>query len=181
MQRTLNTKLTYEDYASIPPDGQIYQILDGEVFVTPSPTPFHQRASKRLQRQLERYFEESGRGEVFNAPIDVILSNHDIAVPDIVVVADRTSIVCRGIEAPPLLIVEVLSPTTARYDKETKSKRYALLGVAHYWILDHDARRLECFRNQNGVFDLVVSAEADLTVSHPDFDGLTIDLAAIWR
>jgi Uma2 family endonuclease len=181
MRRALNAKLTYEDYLAIPSDGQIHQILDGEVFVTPSPTPFHQRASKRLQRQLERYFEASGRGEVFNAPIDVILSDHDIAVPDIVVVADRQSIVRRGIEAPPLLIVEVLSPSTERYDRETKSKRYGLLGVAHYWILDHDARRLQCFRNRDGVFELAVSGDGDVTLVHPDFEGLAIDLGAIWR
>ncbi|MGQ0733209.1 MAG: Uma2 family endonuclease [Acidobacteriota bacterium] len=181
MQRTLNAKLTYEDYASIPADGKIYQILDGEVFVTPAPSPFHQRSSKRLQRQLERYFEESGRGEVFDAPIDLILSPHDIAQPDLAVVTDRLSVVRRGIEAPPLVVVEVLSPSTERYDRQTKARRYATLGVAHYWILDHEARRLECFRNRDGVFELVVSADGDSTLGHPDFDGLSIDLAAIWR
>ncbi len=66
-----------------------------------------QRALKRLQRQLEAYFEASGAGEVFDAPIDLILSNHDVTQPDIVVVTDRSSITQRGIEAPPLLIVEV--------------------------------------------------------------------------
>jgi Uma2 family endonuclease len=60
-RRALNAKLTYDDYAAIPSNGLIYQITDGEVFVTPAPSPYHQRASKRLQRQLEAYFEASGR------------------------------------------------------------------------------------------------------------------------
>ena len=81
--------------------------------MTPAPSPFHQRASKRLQRQLERYFEDTGRAEVFNSPIDLILSPHDIAQPDLAVVTDRWSVVRRGIEAPPLLVVDkVLSPST---------------------------------------------------------------------
>ncbi len=104
MDRVLNAKLTYEDYASAPADGMTYQILDGELLVTPAPSPFHQRASKRLQRQLEAFFEDTGVGEVFNAPIDLILSAHDILQPDLVVVTDPTIISSRGIEAPPLLV-----------------------------------------------------------------------------
>jgi Uma2 family endonuclease len=181
MRRTLNAKLTYEDYASIPADGKIYQILDGEVFVTPAPSPFHQRASKRLERQLERYFEDAGRAEVFNSPIDLILSPHDIAQPDLAVVTDRWSVVRRGIEAPPLLVVEVLSPSTERLDRGTKGNRYAAFGVAHYWLLDADTHRLECFKLVEGVYELVVSADGDTTLLHPDFESLAIDLAAIWR
>ena len=89
--------------------------------MTPAPSPFHQRASKRLQRQLERYFEDTGRAEVFNSPINLILSPHDIAQPDLAVVTDRWSVVRRGIEAPPLLVVEVLSPSTERLDRGTRA------------------------------------------------------------
>ncbi len=87
MPRALTTRLTYDDYAAIPSDGRIHQIVDGEVSVTPAPSPLHQRASKRLQRQLEEYFEAPGLAEVFNAPIDLILSHSDITQPAIVVVA----------------------------------------------------------------------------------------------
>jgi Uma2 family endonuclease len=145
------------------------------------PHPLHQRASKRLQRQLEAYFEKSGRAEVFNAPIDVILTNHDVTQPDIVVVADRRSVTHRGIEAPPLLVVEVLSPSTEKFDRQVKARRFAALGVPHYSVLDPEARRVECYRNVSGTFELTSSADGDRSPASPDFEGLTIDLAAIWR
>jgi Uma2 family endonuclease len=181
MDRVLNRKLTYEDYAAIPADGMTYQIVDGELIATPAPNPFHQRASKRLQRQLEAYFEETGRGEVFDAPIDVILSPHDITQPDLVVVADATTVTARGIEGPPLLVVEVLSPASVKYDRQAKARRYALFGIAHYWILDPDARRLECFSLRDGVYQLAASATAPETLAVSAWAGLTIDLSMIWR
>lgn len=174
-------KLTYADYASIPPDGCVWQVLDGEATVMPVPSPQHQRASKRLQRQLEAFFEAKGRGEVFNAPIDLILGPHDVTQPDIVVVTDAATVTRRGIEAPPLLVVEVLSPSTAAYDREAKARRYAALGVPHYWILDPDARRMECWRNDAGTYVLSASAAGDEALASPDIQSLTIDLAAIWR
>lgn len=180
MRRALNAKLTYDDYAAIPSNGLIYQIADGEVFVTPAPSPYHQRASKRLQRQLESYFEASGRGEVFNAPIDLILSPHDITQPDLVV-AQADAITRRGIERPPLLVVEVLSPSTETFDRQVKAQRFAALGVPHYWILDPDARRLECYRNEAGSFALVATADGDGVLGVADFPGLSIDLGALWR
>ncbi len=67
MMPGLKPKLDYSDYASIPPDGKRYEILDGELCVTPAPSPLHQRVSRRLQRQLEDYFHARGLGEVFNA------------------------------------------------------------------------------------------------------------------
>lgn len=180
MRRALDAKLTYDDYAAIPSDGKTYQIVDGEVFVSPAPSPYHQRASKRLQRQLEEYFETSGRGEVFNAPIDLILGPHDIMQPDLVV-APPAAITRRGIEDVPILVVEVLSPSTATFDRQVKARRLAALGVPHYWILDHDARRLECFTNESGAFSLAATAEGDAKIGAPGFGGLTIDLAPLWR
>ena len=181
MDRVLNAKLTYEDYASAPADGMTYQILDGELLVTPAPSPFHQRASKRLQRQLEAFFEDTGVGEVFHAPIDLILSAHDILQPDLVVVTDPTIISSRGIEAPPLLVVEVLSPSSIKHDRQVKARRYAFLGVAHYWIVDPDARRLECFALSDGAYQATTAADAPATVAVPGFMGLAIDLGAIFR
>lgn len=83
MQRALNARLTYDDYAAIPSDGRTYEIVDGEVYVTPAPSPLHQRTSRRLQRQLEEYLEAKG-AEVFDAPIDLILTNSDIMQPDLI-------------------------------------------------------------------------------------------------
>jgi Uma2 family endonuclease len=181
MVRTLGARLTYADYAAIPSDGQIWQIVDGEVYVTPAPTPFHQRASKRLQRLLEAFFEETGRGEVFNAPIDLILSDHDVMQPDLVVVTDAASITRRGIEAPPALVVEVLSPSSIKLDRDIKARRLAGFGVPHYWVLDPDARTLECYRLEDGVYVLAASAAGDEMVTVQELGDIVIDLGVIWR
>jgi len=118
---------------------------------------------------------------VFNAPIDLILTDHDIMFPDLVVVSHSELVTRRGIEGPPLLIVEILSPSTRKHDRGVKFQRYAELGVEHYWIVDPDARRVECHRLQDGAFRPVGEREGDTTLTHPAWDGLEVDLAALWR
>ena len=85
---------------------------------------------------MENYFHERSIGEVVNAPIDDILTSHDVLVPDLLVVADPSHISKRVIEKPPLLVVEIVSPSTRKVDRGVKSRRYAELGVKHYWIVD---------------------------------------------
>ena len=97
--------------------------------MNPAPSPLHQRVSKRLQRQLEAFFEENRLGEVFNAPVDLIFGAHDVAQPDLVVVGDRSQISPRGLEGVPVLVVELLSPSTRTYDGDVKLRRYLELGV----------------------------------------------------
>jgi len=177
----LKQKLDYSDYARIPPDGKRYELLDGDVYVTPALSPLHQRVSKRLQRQLEAYFEVSGRGEVFNAPIDLILTPHDVVQPDLVIVTDPGQVSGRGIEGPPALVVEVLSPSTRDHDRTVKARRYAALGIRHYWVVDPEASRVECYRGETAGYALVVKAEGEASMSHPDWPGLTISLAELWR
>jgi Uma2 family endonuclease len=96
----LKQKLDYSDYARIPPDGKRYEILEGELYWTPAPSPLHQRISKRLQRTLEAYFEARSLGEVFDAPIDVILTAQDVVQPDLVVVANADRSLSVRLRAP---------------------------------------------------------------------------------
>jgi Uma2 family endonuclease len=182
MATRLKPKIGYEDYARLPTgDGKRYEVLDGELYVTPAPTPLHQRLSKRLQRRLEDHFEASSVAEVFNAPIDVVLAEHDIVEPDLVVVANPGQVSSRAIEGAPLLVVEVLSPSTRAQDRGIKLRRYALLGVQHYWIVDPDAQTIECRRLEAGDYRLLVEAAVPDVLRHPDWPELAIDLAALWR
>ena len=142
MATGLKTKLDYNDYCAIPPDGKRYELIDGEVHVTPAPSPLHQRLVGNLFVVLRAHFRHPA--EVFVSPIDVILTPHDVVQPDLVVVANPSQVSTRGIEGAPLLVVEVLSATTTVYDRTTKSLRYAALGLPHYWIVDRESRRLEC-------------------------------------
>ena len=104
MAHGLRQRLMYNDLAQTPDDNRRYELLDGVRFVTPSPRPLHQRVSKRLQRQLEAYFEDKELGEVFNAPVDVILTRHDVVVPDLVVVTTPPQVTERAIEGTPTII-----------------------------------------------------------------------------
>jgi Uma2 family endonuclease len=182
MATRLKRKLDYEDYARLPTgDGKRYEVLDGELYVTPAPSPLHQRLSKRLQRRLEDYFEVRGLGEVFDAPIDVVLAQHDIVEPDLVIVAEPSQTSARAIEGVPLLVVEILSPSTRAQDRGIKIRRYAELGVPHYWIVDPDAETIDCWRCEGGPYHRVLEATVPDVLRHPDWPELAIDLAALWR
>ena len=87
----------------------------------------------------------------------------------------------QGAESNPLLIVEILSPSTRKRDRGVKARRYAELGVEHYWIVDPETKRVECHRLRDGAFRPLVEAEGNTTLKHSDWDGLEIDLAALWR
>lgn len=176
MEIGLKQTLDYGDYAAIPSDGRRYELLEGELYVTPAPSPLHQRVSKRLQRQLEAYFEGRLLGEVFNAPIDVILTPHDVFQPDLVVVTQSSQISQRGIEGPPLLVVEILSPSTRVQDRGAKARRYAQLGIPHYWLVDPEIPRIECYRADSERYVLLLESEGQASTPHPDFAGLTIEL-----
>ena len=180
MARGIERLLDYDDFAALPADGRRHEILAGIEHVTPAPTPAHQWASNRLQRQLEAYVEARGLGRVFNAPVDVIFTRHDVAEPDLVLVTDDGQISARGIEGVPALLVEVLSPSTRAYDRGTKAERYAVLGVPHFWLLDPEHRRLECHRLDAGAWRVVAGGAGAEIVEHPDWPGLSIRLGDLW-
>jgi len=175
----LKTRLDYDDYCAIPPDGKRYELLDGQVQVTPAPSPLHQRLVLRLARALQDHFEEPA--EVFVSPIDVILTPHDVVQPDLVVVTDPSQVSTRGIEGAPLLVIEVLSPATTVYDRTTKAQRYAALGIPHYWLVDPETRSIQCFRRREAAYQPVGSFGPEDTLTHPDFPDLRLGLAALWR
>ena len=177
---SLTRKLEYADYAALPDDGRRYEVIDGELWVMAAPSPLHQRVSKRLQRQLEAYFEGRGLGEVFNAPIDLILGSHDVLQPDLMVVLDPAQVSRRAIEGAPALVVETLSPSTRERDAAVKADRYAALGVVHYWLVDPEARRIECRRLESGAYTPAVEGQGDAVLTAPGWPDLTVDLTALW-
>jgi len=129
---------TYEDYAQLPDDGQRHEIIDGEHFVNPSPSTLHQHISKRLQYQLYTKIELAGLGVLFDAPIDVQLSEHDIVQPDLVIILNENvrKITPTKIKVAPHLVVEILSPSNMDYDRITKRELYERFGVMEYWVID---------------------------------------------
>lgn len=178
---------TYSDYMNFtPPDSFGFQVIRGELVVSPSPKRRHQRTVLTLGGILDQYAQKSG-GEVFVAPFDVVLDAHlpepeNIVQPDIMFVSDeRMNIVTDdNIQGAPDLVVEVLSNSTARYDRVGKMGVYAEFGVCEYWILDTDAKVLEVF-NLTQERPLLVSSLADEDLFYPNlFPELEISLKELW-
>jgi len=173
--------LTYSDYAALPDDGRRYELHRGELSPIPTPGTRHQGTLVALGSRLYKYVRAQGLGEVFIAPTDCILSNVTVVQPDILYIAtDRPAIISeRAIEAAPTLVVEVLSPSTARLDRDRKMTLYAEHGVPYYWIVDPEARSIEAFALAGAAYapaGRVTSEPATL----PPFSDLTLDPASIW-
>jgi len=175
-------KLTYEDLVTLPEDGRRYEILDGDLVVSASPVTRHQRVSRNLEFILHAHVRASGRGAVFDAPIDVVLDRHTVVVPDLVYVSkERASIVQpRGIVGAPDLVVEILSPATAERDRGAKAKLYARFGIDHYWVLDAEKETLTVFRREGDSYAPRGEYVGPVVVRAEPFAELELDLAAVW-
>ena len=175
-------RLTYEDYVDLPDDGRRYEILDGELEVSPAPAPKHQAVSRNLLWIVHGHVQERGLGSVYYAPIDVILTDTSIVQPDLVfIAAARESIVSsRGIEGAPDLAVEILSPWSVRRDRVAKAALYARYGIRHYWLADPDARVLEVYETEGAEYRLVGRHEGAAKVRTAMFPDLEIDLGRVW-
>lgn len=169
--------LTYEDYRTIPDDRHRHEIIDGEEYVSSSPTTPHQRIVGRLFNSLSNHVLSQDRGEVFVAPCDVLLSETDIVQPDVLfVAAERSNIVKqRGIEGAPDLIAEVVSEGNRRHDEVRKRKLYARHGVVEYWVVDPALETVKVYREPDGGYDRV----AERTAEHED--ALSTPLLPDWH
>lgn len=139
------TRYTYSDYCELPDDGNRYEIIDGVLYMAPAPHPRHQRILFNIAALFAPFaIGENALGEAFFAPIDVIFASEDVFQPDLIFISrERLHIITdRGLEAPPDLVVEVLSPSTRSRDLNLKRRRYAHFGVQEYWPIDPENRTI---------------------------------------
>ena len=171
-------KLTYQDYRHFPDDGRRHEIIDGEHYVSPSPSTNHQNASRHIQFALYEQIERSGRGHVFNAPMDLELAPVDVVQPDLIVVLDeqRHIVLPSRIRGVPDLLVEILSPSTSERDQTLKRKLYESHGVPEYWIVDVDEQVVHRFILDKGRYGEAEDFHDTIT-----FAGATVDLTDVWR
>ena len=173
--------LTYTDYAAIPEDGRRYELRDGELSVTPAPGTRHQAILRDLLGLLNEHVKRAALGVVFPAPVDCILSDTTVLQPDLVFVeaARQARVTERGIEGAPTLVVEILSPSTARADRTVKASLYARHGVPWYWIVDPEARTIEALALCGGAYEPAVRLTGSTRGELPPFEGLALDVAAL--
>jgi len=180
--KTERVVLTYKEYEALPADGRRYEIHEGELSVTPAPSPRHQRIIGKLYLTLKQHLESRLLGEVLLSPVDCILAEATIVQPDLVYLeTDRIHLMSdRGVEGAPTLAVEVLSPTTTLIDRSTKCQLYRRYGVPYYWIVDPEARMVEVYGLSEGEYQLLTRASGAEPISLPPFPDLQLIPATLW-
>ena len=175
-------KFTVKDYMSTPNDKR-YQLLDGEMIVMPSPVTKHQRILFRLSRAMHDFVAAGQLGEVFVAPYDAVLSNHDVAQPDILFVSNARSamITEANIQGAPDLVVEILSPGTVVYDRGYKQALYGRHGVREYWLVDPESETVEVLAQTEQGLESAGTYSRGQTLGSPLFDGLFLELEDIFH
>ena len=174
-------KFTVNDYMTTPDDKRC-QLLDGELIVAPSPTDRHQEISLSITLALQQFVAANDLGRIRYAPLDVVLSDYDVAQPDILFVSnERSGIITKAnIQGAPDLVVEILSPATAQHDRGYKRTLYGRHGIREYWLVDPDAETVEVLTESAEGLVLGDTYRRGDTLTSPLLSGLAIELEQIF-
>lgn len=172
---------TYEKYRDLPDDGNRYEVLEGLLRVTPAPSSYHQMLSRRIQF-LFYELERAGQGQIFDAPIDLLIPGATPAQPDLVYLLPEQErfVTRRGIEGVPELIVEILSPSTATRDKTEKLNIYRKAGVHRYLLVDIRSRTLQILRLDGETYRVEASLGPEESWSLRDY-GVTLNMSELFE
>jgi Uma2 family endonuclease len=171
---------TYEDYYKLD-DDQRYEIISGELLMAPAPDTWHQDWSRKLFRLIDQVVAKNALGEVFYAPIDIVLDEENTVQPDIVFIAapNLHIIQRRAIFGVPDLLVELVSPASVRRDRYEKKELYARFGVKEHWIGDPANKSLEILTLKEGRYQLHGCAEEKGKLTSLILPELEFDLTQI--
>jgi len=151
--------------------------------MSPSPETYHQSIAGCIYSQILRFLEKKPIGEVFIAPLDVFLTDVNIYQPDVVFVSNRrrSMITEHGIEGAPDLVVEILSPGTARFDKGSKRKIYGRTGVRELWLVDPVARLLHVYDLSRNPESPAMTHNEKAVFTTPLLPGLRLRASSIFK
>jgi Uma2 family endonuclease len=174
---------TYADFLAWD-EGERYEIIDGEAYMMASPSRLHQEISMAVSTAISVYLKDKPC-RVYAAPFSVRLfpaedqSDDTVVGPDISVVCDASKLDDRGCNGPPDFIIEITSPSTARYDRIVKFDKYREAGVREYWIIDPDVKVVSAYTLKKGEYTAVNYGDTD-NAPVKVLPGCEIDLAAIF-
>ena len=175
-------KYTYQDYLKTP-DDQRYELIEGELSMTPAPKIGHQRISIKLASRMTLYAEEKGLGEVLDAPCDVYLDEETVVQPDILFISKENQGIIDykdGILGAPDLIVEVISPGSFAIDRFDKKRAYEKAGVREYWLVDPNNLSVEIYKNGGQQFELAQVASEAGKVQSTILEGFEVDIQSLF-
>jgi Uma2 family endonuclease len=169
------------DIFDAPDDNLRYEVIDGDLYMTPAPSWWHQTGLGKLFILVGAWVYEHNLGWVASAPVGVVLDDEDGVQPDMVYVSrDRAQIISqRGLEGAPDLVVEALSPSTEARDRGIKMRRYAAAGVPHYWLLNPQTKSLEPFVLGAGGYEPAGIFGPGTTLRPAVFPGLEIAIDSL--
>jgi Uma2 family endonuclease len=176
------TILTYDGLASTPDDGLRRELLGGELYVSPAPSPLHQIAVGEIFVALRTYAQQRG-GRAFVSPLDVVFAQRDAVQPDVIYLEpDRLRLVGeKCIQGAPNLVVEVLSPSSSDVDPRRKLSTYARYAVPEYWIIDARTAIVSAYAEPTGDRYQHVAHSIDGVITSLTLPGLRFVLPALTR
>jgi Uma2 family endonuclease len=176
-------RLTYEEFRQLPEDGKRYELVCGEVHLTPAPTTKHQFVLRTLSFSLHPYVAENQLGEVFFAPLDVRLSLDTALQPDLIFISKARAHIIQPdfIAGAPDLVVEILSPSTTAYDRATKLPLYAEAGVPEVWLIDPQAKTVEVLKLQGSKYLVDSTLAGQQVLTSTLFPGWKMPLAELFN
>ena len=178
-------RFTYEDYLRFPDDGNRYELIEGERFVTPAPSQKHQIVSMNLSYFLAHYLRRNPLGRVFAAPFEVLFSREDVVQPDLLYVSNERAgrLTAKNLAGAPDLVIEILSDGTRRTDETRKLRLYERWGVREYWVVDPKRETARIHRRDGERLALAheLSTAAGGHLETPLLPGLAIPLGEVFR
>ena len=174
------TKLTYQDFILFPDNGKRHELIDGDHYMTPAPSVRHQAISRNIEYFFEKYFRKTKKGSIFDAPIDVYLSDYDIVEPDLIIISIKNSSIIeeKYIKGPPDIIIEILSPSTKKNDLSLKKHLYEKHGVKEYWIVNPFINEITQYVLKDKAY--VLSGTFTRSITSQLFPELEIDLHEVF-
>ena len=181
VQAKPKVKLTYDDYANLLSDER-YELIDGELILVASPNEKHQWTSKKLLLRMQ-LAEDMRLGRLYYAPFDVVLTEHDVVQPDLLFISrERADIItAANVQGAPDLVVEILSPSTARRDWTQKRELYARHGVKEMWLVDPEERKLWAMVLRDGNLEVAGEYGEGQSFTSATLGGLMIDLDGVFQ
>lgn len=172
---------TIEDYLLLGESNMPCQLINGELIMSPAPTPKHQRVARILFKLFDQIL--SNKGEVFFSPIDLYVDNRNVFQPDLIFIANHNKNVIseRGIEGPVEIVVEIISPSNSYTDRNQKKDLYLKFKVGEYWIVDPGNKTIEIYTPSGGsaVPEFFASVEGEVrSVLYPE---LTVKLKQVFN
>ena len=174
-------RLTYQDYANTP-DDERYELIDGELIMSAGPNLPHLRNQSKLGYYIMQFVNLNDLGEVFYSDADIVLSDTDVLKPDLSFVSkERAHILTyANIQGAPDLVVEILSPPTARRDWGVKRELYAKHGVNEYWIADPANKIVWVMLLKDGVLEIDQTCYPGDTIASSVLAGFTVKVDDIF-